>query len=95
MEINLQISARKKGEGSKINLKDRDSEEQIEKEDTANYINTFFSTIADKLSRKFNGQWRFYDKEQEDSCEPFSTDFQQAMKLCKEIHTRKSWVFMT
>ena len=80
----------KKGNSGKINLTDETNKKQIDEADTADYINNFFSTIGEKLAENFTDHWQFFDKIQDESCEPLSTDFQQVMKLCKEINTCKS-----
>ena len=84
----------KKSKTSKIVL-NRDSDDgpekiEVREEDTADYINKFFSGIGPKLAANYNRPWRFYGDRVNASCPLLKTDFDQVLKLCKNINTTKS-----
>ena len=77
----------------KISLMDRASEEgegTIEESDTANFINSFFANIGPKLACNHNEQWSFHGETVQEDCPPFTTNYVQVQKLCKDIKTVKS-----
>ena len=86
------VPGKKKGT-STISLCDKTddgTEVDIEGVGVADHINQFFSNIGPKLAVKHTEPWRFYGERLVDECPPMSTDFEQVLKLCKEIKTIKS-----
>ena len=79
---NTKISLTTKGaEGRELNL---DSSE------VAGFINEYFCGIGPKLAHSHDAPWRFYGETCKDNCPPFSTQFDQVLKLCKDIKISKS-----
>ena len=73
-----------------INLVDRDTDSSIDKENTANYINNYFSEIGPNLAQQFNNNWS-YDGEEIDNILPdFSVNEREVINICKNIETHKS-----
>ena len=88
----------KKRKSGKIGLKrkasmnngDASLEENVRDEDTAGFINSFFSNIGPNLAKNFNEQWEFYGENIRDSCPNLVTDYGQVRLLCKDIKICKS-----
>ena len=83
----------KKSKTSKISLNRTGvdgTEVSVEDSSTADYINKFFSGIGPKLAAKHKKTWRFHGDKVNVQCPPFSTDFMQVLKLCRDINTTKS-----
>ena len=86
----------KMGKASQITLVDRSNvggtarEVNVEKRDTADFINNFFSSIGGKLAANFDQQWEFKGVTTAEECQPLYADFELVSKLCKEIKTTKA-----
>ena len=62
----------------------------VEGAQTADFINSFFSGIGPKLAEKHKAPWRFHGIRVDESCPPLRTNFEQVMKLCRDIKTSKA-----
>ena len=83
----------KKSKSSRISLSTMDedgNEVDLKAEEIARFINEYFCSIGPKLAQKHTAPWRFYGDTTEESCPPFTTDFDEVWKLCKEIKSTKS-----
>ena len=80
----------KKGRTSKIWLKDSESGREVDSEQTANYINNYFTSIGPNLARKFEQEWRYYGETLQRGIENMVTNIEEVHKLCKGINTMKS-----
>ena len=52
----------------KINLVNEENGEDVNSDETADYINKFFSEIGSKLAEGNNHEWKFYGRVEEDNC---------------------------
>ena len=75
---------------SKINLVDDETGSEIKEEESADHINTFFSTIGSKLAGRMQEPWESFGMAVEEECPDLSTDFKEVLDLCKNINTSKS-----
>ena len=80
----------KKGRTCKIWLKDSESGREVDSEQTANYINNYFTSIGPNLARKFDQEWRYYGETLQRGIENMVTNIEEVHKLCKGINTMKS-----
>ena len=86
------VPGKNKGHG-KIALSSKEEngvEIEIKGDQIANFINDFFCDIGPKLAEKHVEPWHFYGEENENTCPQMSTDYEQVLKLCREIKTTKS-----
>ena len=72
------------------NIGEDGTETTIKSSQVATFINEYFCSIGPKLAQKHKAPWRFYGESSEGSCPPFTTHFDQVLRLCKEIITSKS-----
>ena len=67
---------------------------EIKEREVADTINNFFTAIgpnlADKISKTYQGGWKFMGREVEENCPDFRATFQQVLRICKDINTSKS-----
>ena len=89
----------KKSGNCKITLVDKEASPEgveINGERTADFINDFFSNIGPNLAKKHKEPWLLYkgdDDVQADpqpTCPNFITDYNEVLKLCKDINSSKS-----
>ena len=78
-----------------VNKEDIEGDQNIDDSKVAEFINTFFSNIGPNLAKDLNDPWVFRDGREDpegenEECPPFVTDFEQVMKLCREIKVCKS-----
>ena len=65
-------------------------ERDVEGPQVPEFINSFFCGIGPKLAEQHNEPWHFYGEAVNAECPQLSTDFEQILKLCKDIKTTKS-----
>ena len=87
--ISTIVPSKQQAQG-KINLTASDGKTELEGREVADHINKFFGTIGDELAKKIDKPWRFYGKNVENDCPELRTDFEQVLRLCKNINTTKS-----
>ena len=73
-----------------ISLRDEVEKEEVPEALVADHINNFFSNIGSNLASKVNQPWRFYGERVQHNCHELKTDYQEVLKLCKEINVTKS-----
>ena len=88
-KINSILPSHSKG-SSTINLIDTKLNKPVPREQTATYINNFFSTIGPNLAKKFKDPWIYEGSENEATLDNMSTTIDEVIKLCKEIDVNKS-----
>ena len=82
------IIPKNKNNKSTIHLKNNEGLE-VKLDDTASYINDFFTKIGPNLAAKFNENWKYFGKENENSIheinviEGFVYDFVREINICK------------
>ena len=86
----LSILPGKKGKSTKIWLKNQTNNTDIDQNNTANFINTFFTNIGKDLASQYNEEWRYFGDVCQNSLENFGTFAEEVLSLCKEINTLKS-----
>ena len=95
------VPGKKSGKG-RITLIDREGNpdgESIEDSCTADFVNSFFSSIWPKLAKNYNEPWVLYGEDpggnmgNKPMCPDFVTIYDEVLKLCKEIKTSKSSEF--
>ena len=63
----------------------------IENDETANYVNAFFTNIGKNLAKKIEKtEWNYLEKRNDIVIEPIDTDFEEVLQICKEIDVTKS-----
>ena len=80
----------KKGSHGSIWLKDKGSGSDIEREETAGYVNKFFTDIGPNLAKTHKVGWRYYGATVPESVDDISTDLEEVNKLCKGIEVMKA-----
>ena len=75
----------KKRNCSTINLIDKISEEPVEHEKRADLINSYFSTIGNKLAEKFSLPWIYEGLETDKQMENIMTSTEEVERICKNI----------
>ena len=80
----------KKGKQGNIWLKSKAKGEDLNLEEAADYINTFFTNIGPDLAKKHNAVWKYYGDVVPESVEVITTNVEEVTKLCKEIEIMKS-----
>ena len=84
------IPNKKNNNKNDILLKD-DNGYDIENNETANYVNKFFTNIGKNLANKIDKTaWNYLEKINDTSIESIKTDFEEILQICKEIETSKS-----
>ena len=83
-----EIIPKNKNNKETINLKSNEGKD-IDLENTASYINDFFTNIGPNLASKFNKKWKYFGVEKEDSIddivviEGYVFDFVKDINICK------------
>ena len=80
----------KKQKQGLMSLVDQNSGNEVEETKTANYVNEYFSSIGPKLASMITEPWAFHDHVSETECPELRTDFEEELKLCKDINVSKS-----
>ena len=80
----------KKGKTSKIWLKDLDNNEEVKSEQTANFINSYFTNIGPNLAKKLDREWEYFGITAHEKIGDMATNLDEVNKLCKDINTMKS-----
>ena len=75
---------------STINLIDKVSEEPVELEKTADFINSHFATISNKLAEKFSNPWIYEGAETEKQMGNIMTSAEEVERICKNIDIHKA-----
>ena len=84
---------------NKITLIDRDKGlegEKVDEDQTADFVNSFFSGIGPKLAVNHNEPWEFFGENpaglgaDRTECPNFTTEYGEVLKLCKDIKISKS-----
>ena len=75
---------------SKTWLKDSITQNEIALEETADYINQFFTNVGPNLARQHNKRWEYYGETLVDSIDSFNTDIEEVTALCKDIKIMKA-----
>ena len=71
-------------------LKDSSTHSNIEQQNTADYMNKFFTNIGPTLAKSHKKQWVYYGETVEEAVDDLFTDTDEVIKLCREIETLKS-----
>ena len=79
----------KKGNQGPIWLKSEEGNE-VELEDTAAYINKFFTNIGPNLAKKHKSDWEYFGDTEVESIDNITTSQDEVLKLCKEIEVMKA-----
>ena len=80
----------KKENVREILLKD-ENDKDIDNNETANYINNFFTNIGVNLANKMDKtDWNYLEKKNDTNMEPIKTDYEEVLQLCKDIDIAKS-----
>ena len=69
---------------------DKENNVSVPFENTANYINTFFTNIGPNLARKYDTGWDFGGVCTEMTLANIETNLHEIIKLCKDININKS-----
>ena len=85
-----EIIPKPKNKSGGIVMREEGSDREVREEALPNYINNFFSGIGPKLAENIREQWRFYENRRASECPPFVTDYEQVLRLCKDINVSKS-----
>ena len=72
----------KKGSQSRVWLKSNEGAD-VNLNDTAGYINDFFTNIGPNLAKKHNAEWRYYGDIVQDSMEDITTNLDEVLKFAK------------
>ena len=62
----------------------------IDPNDTAGYINSFFTNIGPELAKNYKGNWNYFGETVQDSIEGISTELGEVTKLSREIEVMKA-----
>ena len=78
--------------GSRVffDLLDKDSNTPVRTEDTANFINSFFTGIGPKLARQYDTRWDYTGVNTDKTLANIRTNIDEVMKLCNDINIDKS-----
>ena len=71
-------------------LFDSEKNETIDTENTANFINEYFTGIGPKLAQRYNTKWNYDGLNTNLLMGDIKTDIQEIMNLCKDININKS-----
>ena len=80
----------KSTQSKNIWLKDQTTHKEIESEDTADFINRYFTNIGPNLAKQHNKRWEYFGETVEQSIDSFNTNLEEVNKLCKDINIMKS-----
>ena len=84
------IVPNKKTKGGKIWLNKGDSKVEVEQEEVADHINSFFTNIGPDLAKHHKEPWVYFGLRNQHEMQDFNTDHDEVLKLCKEINVMKS-----
>ena len=59
---------------------------EVKQEDTANFINTFFTNIGKDLASQYNVNWMYFGETCQNSIDDFLTDADEVSALCRDIN---------
>ena len=79
-----------KAKPGEVNLKDKMSNQPVGSENTANFFNNFFTKVGPNLAKKFDSAWIYHGDKIAEGIQPFTTDVDEVIELCKGIETYKS-----
>ena len=68
-------------------------EKEVSEAETADFINDFFSGIGPKLAKDFKDPWEFFGDALEAECPTMAAEYEQVLRLCKDIKISKSLGF--
>ena len=83
-----EIIPKNKNNKRSIHLKDQDGNE-VDSDETATYVNDFFTNIGPKLASKFKKKWKYFGNEIEESIDDINInegivyDFVKEISICK------------
>ena len=83
-------SARKKSGHGSIWVKSKDTGADVALNETAGYINEFFTGIGPRLANTHKASWEYYGETVQGSAENISTTVEEVSKLCKGIEVMKA-----
>ena len=75
-----------KSKRGKINLVDKGTDQPIKEEDTATFINKYFTEIGPNLAKNFNTPWSYDGKLTDNVIADIFTTEEEIVKLCKDIY---------
>ena len=84
------IPAPKNNSKVSFDLVDKDTNIPVAKENTANFINSYFTNIGPKLARQFDARWDYNGVRTDKTLTHIMTNLDEIVKLCKEININKS-----
>ena len=79
-----------KSKRGQISLVDKDTDQPIKAEDTATFINKYFTEIGPNLAKNCNTPWSYNGKLTDNVIDDIFTTEEEIVKLCKDINTMKS-----
>ena len=77
-------------QSKRISLTDQNSNLEIDVDNTAEFVNTFFANIGPNLAKKFNAPWRYEGRDAEVNIENVVTNEEEVLKYCREINVNKA-----
>ena len=80
----------KKSNSSKITLINQDTNVEIKQEDTAEFINQYFTNIGPSLAQNFNEPWNYGGVIADRHIDSIEVNEIEILKICKEIDINKS-----
>ena len=81
---------KKKSQTYKITLKDKENDDLIPEDRTADYVNKYFTNIGPKLARASSSQWNYQGINIESEIPEIVTNGAEVKRLIKEIDINKS-----
>ena len=85
-----EIFPQKSKNNKNIILTDMDTDQTLESEKVADYINDFFTNIGPKLALKCNSPWVFYGNESDNIIENIEITPEEVLEVCKTININKA-----
>ena len=84
-----EIWPNKKANSPKITLIDQDTKNEIRQEDTANYINQFFTNVGPSLARNLTEPWSYDGIISQRHINNIEVNNVEILKICHDIDTNK------
>ena len=84
------ISNKKSNNGNIFNLLDNTTNEMIDSDNTADFINDYFTNIGPNLAKKLGKPWSFVNEKPYEILDELLTNEIEILELCKEINSNKS-----
>ena len=84
------IPNKKSNNGNIFNLLDNSTNEMIDSNNTADFINDYFTNIGPNLARNLNKPWSFVGEKPDEILDELLTNKIDILELCKEININKS-----